>query len=99
MSNRLKLKVRTKIPAALLGGIGTKVTKDGLTYKVELDYSTLQDNGNLFDPNFVVVAIWNPDTDEWARVSLTDFINGSFGTVPINHGGTGQTTTSAAFDA
>ncbi|PDT74117.1 glycosyl hydrolase family 28-related protein [Bradyrhizobium sp. C9] len=77
MSNRLKLKVKTKIPAALLGGIGTVITKDGITYKVELDYSRLQDVGNTFDPNYVVVAIWNPHTGDWARVSLTNFINGS----------------------
>ncbi|WP_375048921.1 hypothetical protein [Bradyrhizobium sp. 8-10B] len=77
MSNRLKLKVRTKIPAALLGGIGTTVTKDGLTYRIDLDYSQLQDTGDTFDPNYVVVAIWNPHTGDWARVSLTDFINGS----------------------
>ncbi|MGF6434322.1 hypothetical protein [Bradyrhizobium elkanii] len=77
MSNRLKLKVRTKIPAALLSGIGTTVTKDGLTYRIDLDYSQLQDTGDTFDPNYVEVAIWNPHTDEWARVSLTNFLSGS----------------------
>jgi hypothetical protein len=77
MSNRLKLKVRTKIPAALLDGIGTTVTKNGLTYRIDLDYSQLQDIGTNFDPAFVQVAIWNPHIDAWARVSLTDFLNGS----------------------
>ncbi|MET4184965.1 hypothetical protein ABIB94_007094 [Bradyrhizobium sp. JR7.2] len=76
MSNKLKLKVRTKIPAALLSGIGTVVTKNGLTYKVDLDYSQIIET-NTFDPNFVEVAVWNPHTNEWARVSLTDFVNGS----------------------
>jgi hypothetical protein len=77
MSNKLKLKVRTKIPAALLGGTGIDISKIGLSYTVNLDYSGIALSDTV-DPNFVQTAVWNSFTDEWSRVSLTALIAGSF---------------------
>lgn len=97
MSNRLKLKVRTKIPAALLEGTGVGITKDGLSYTIGLDYSGIQET-DTFDPNFVEVAIWNPHTGDWARVSLTDFVNGSFSFIQAGTGAVTRTMQNKARD-
>ncbi|WP_207231110.1 hypothetical protein [Bradyrhizobium sp. Leo121] len=77
MSNRLKLKVRTKLPAALIGRTGIAVAKDGLAYNLDLDYSRLS-QASQFDPANSLFAIWNKFTGEWNTISPASFSSGSF---------------------
>lgn len=75
MATKLKLKVRTKLPAVLRGGTGIAVTKDGLVYTLDLDYSRLV---QLTAPDGAqsMVAIWNRSTGLWNVVSLSTILNG-----------------------
>lgn len=75
MATKLKLKVRTKLPAALRGGTGIAVTKDGLTYTLDLDYSLLVPNPAPDGANSLV-AIWNRSTGLWNVVTLSTILNG-----------------------
>jgi hypothetical protein len=67
MSNRLKLKVRTKIPAALREGQGISITKDGLAYQVGLEYSQLQEVSSV-DADNSLVAVEGRD-GVWQAIS------------------------------
>jgi hypothetical protein len=74
---KLKLKVRSKLPAALIGRTGIAVVKDGLKYNLDLDYSGLVQTSQ-FDSVNDLLAVWNKATGQWNTVSLSSFVGGSF---------------------
>lgn len=84
MSNRLRLKVRTKIPAALIGGNGIDVVKDGLTYTVDLDYSQLA-TAITFDPSIQTIAIQSSVDGSWQKVSIAQIISSAAGLTPVTN--------------
>lgn len=77
MSNKLKLKVRTKLPASLDGRTGINVVKDGLTYHLDLDYSRLVQSSQ-FDPTNDLLAAWNKATGAWNTINPASLTAGSF---------------------
>lgn len=74
---KLKLKVRSKIPAALVGRTGIAVVKNGLTYYLDLDYSQLAQTSQ-FDPVNDIFAVWNKQTGIWNTINPASFVTGSF---------------------
>lgn len=82
---KLKLKVRSKLPAALVGRTGIAVVKDGLIYDLDLDYSNLVQTSQ-FDPVNSVFAIWNKFTKQWNTISPASFSSGSFQSITGSSG-------------
>lgn len=65
----LKVKFRTAFPASVVGGTGIAVTKSGLTYTFDLDWS-----------DFSILSSYNPSSQQALVQNTTD---GSFGLVTI----------------
>lgn len=71
---KLKLKVRSRLPAALVGRTGISFEKSGLIYYADLDYSKLVE---LPSPDGdKLVALWDRGTGGWNLATLSSIANG-----------------------
>jgi hypothetical protein len=76
-----KVKMLPRVPANLLGDIAITVVKDGATYTIKPDYSSLVEL-TTFDPSQQLVLVYNRD-GTWAIVPVATLINNPLTTTQI----------------
>jgi hypothetical protein len=77
----VKVRMLPRVPASLFGDIGITVVKDGATYTIKPDYSSLNEL-LFFDPSQELVLVYNRD-GTWAKVPVSTLVNNQAGTIQV----------------
>lgn len=77
----VKVRMLPRVPASLFGDTGITVVKDGATYTIKPDYSSLNEL-LFFDPSQELVLVYNRD-GTWAKVPVSTLVNNQAGTTQV----------------
>jgi hypothetical protein len=71
----MKVRAQVLFPATVNGGTGIDVTKDGGTYKFDLDYNEIARILTVATPvrATTFLVMWESTTNTFSRISLPDF--------------------------